>query len=155
MIILAARQALHRLGLRGKTSLPQISALTRQAAALPAEDAAYAFEQLAGFRSYFTASSTQCKNARKSESYVHGACEISLLGDTIGYNLTRTTEEQPNLLVVSSISQQVRLATNTGRVCKLEGCYQNMAAETHELQGLSSVRNEHRSRAFGCGRGTW
>lgn len=135
MIILAARQALHWLALYGGTPIlvPQVSALTRQAAALPAEHATYAIEQLAHFRSYFAASSATYKNAHRSGSYVHGACEVPLLGDTIGYNLARTAEEQPNLLAVSSMSQQVRLATKTGRICQLEGFHHNMAAETHEL----------------------
>ena len=155
--MLAARQALHMLTLQGRTPFlePQVSALMRRAAALPAEHAACAFEQLAHLRSYFVASSAKSKNARQSGSYVHGACETPLLDDTIGCNLTRTTEEQPDLLAVSSISQQVRLAITTGRTCKLEGCHHNLAAETLELQRLSSICNKHGTRASGRRRGTW
>ena len=102
MIVLAAQWALHRLALHRRTPylIPEITALTRQAAALRAENAAYT--QLAQFGSYFAASSIQPKGVSRLQSYVQGACTIPLLGDTIGYNLTRTAEEHPNLLAVSA-----------------------------------------------------
>lgn len=156
MIVLAARWALHRLALHSGTPylISEITALTRQAAALRAENAAYT--QLAQFGSYFAASSAQLKGVSRLQSYVHGACTTPLLGDTIGYNLTRTAEEHPNLLAVSSISQQVSstYATTYGTPCK-QKCQHNTAADAPELSRLSLPCHEHGSRASGYWCGTW
>lgn len=156
MIVPAARWALHGVALHSGTPclIPEITALTRQAAALSAENAAY--PQLAHLRSYFAASSARHKEVSRLQSYVHGASNTPLLGDTIGYNLTRTAEEHPNLLAVSSISQQVSSlhATIYGTPRKLK-CRHNMAAETPELSGLSLSCHEHGSRAVGCWCGAW
>lgn len=134
MIVLAARWALHGLALHNGTPclIPEITALTRQAAALRAENAAYT--QFPHLRSYFAASSAQHKEVSHQQSYVQGACNTPLLGDTIGYNLTRTAEEHPNLLAVSSISQQVSsvYATTYGHTMQAT-CRHNMAAEAPEL----------------------